>query len=735
MDFVFPGFADVPNWRGDRFRAGAAIRMTLMQKSLTAAISAAAVLVAGVAEARITRIEIQKTEPAFGGRSFGPAGAYLRLTGKAYGEVDPFSPANENIQDLTFAPRNANGRVEYATDIDILRPADMTNSNGVLFFNVPNRGNKLGMQFFNVDVAGDINSVADAGDGFMQRQGFTIIWFGWQADVLAGNNRMTMNAPIARNPDGSSMTGVVRSELTTMLPTTTLNLSSGWFTGRSTAAYPTVNTDNKVLLDSGFLPTLTVRAKEQEPRVLIPNTEWSFGTCPQGASPVPSDTQICYPAGFRPGRLYEVIYQAKDPLVLGLGFAAARDLGAFLKSETKDDSGHDNPVYVKDARTVVMGSSQSGRFIRSLIQLGFNRSEDGRIVFDGAFPHIGGGLMPLNVRFGQPGRAAGTEQVDRTFPGASFPFAYGTETDPITGARAGILDACIETNTCPKIVHAATALEMWELRQSLGFTDPLGIRDLVEPPNVRSYLLSSTQHVAASLPLASQEPFGVCQQQPNPNPHNWTMRALLLNLVAWIRNGTEPPLSARPTIAAGTLVAPDEVHFPPIPANRYGNVSRPAVHFFRLANPLHPADYGEDFRPELSSGIVSTDPPSLSSAQYGALVAQVDADGNDLDGIRNVFLQVPIGTYTGWNLFNKSFYENGLCTLQGSFIPFAQTKEERIAAGDPRPSIEERYPSKDAYVAAVKTAADGLVARRFLLPEDAARLLAQADREGIRRAP
>src|SRR5579871_875126 len=502
-----------------------------MRKSFIAAISAAAAfLLTGTAEARITRVEIQKTEPAFGGRSFDPVGAYERLTGKAYGEVDPSAPANDMIQDIKLAPRNARGMVEYVTDVDILRPANVAKSNGVLFFNIPNRGNKLGMQLINVGVAGgvgEINNLTDAGDGFMQHQGYTMIWFGWQPDVLADNNRLTLTVPVARNPDGSPISGLVRSELTTRSPATTLNLSSGWFTALATAAYPTVNTDNKTVLAGGFVPTLTERGKEQEPRVLIPNTEWTFGSCPHDGTQRVSDTQICYPAGFKPGRLYEVIYQAKDPLVLGLGFAAARDIGAFFKSEMKDDDGHDNPVFIKDARTIVMGSSQSGRFIRSLIHLGFNRDENGRIVFDGAFPHIGGGLMPLNVRFGQPGRAAGTEQVDRLYPGASFPFAYGTETDPLTGMRAGILDSCTAAKTCPKILHVATALEMWELRQSLGFTDPLGIRDLVEPANVHSYILSSTQHVAASLPLPSRQPFGACQQQSNPHPHNWTMRALL----------------------------------------------------------------------------------------------------------------------------------------------------------------------------------------------------------------
>lgn len=691
-------------------------------------------------QARITRVEIAKTEPAFAGQVFGSVGTYQRLTGKAYGEIDPAADGNSLIQDITRAPRNDRGMVEYVTDIDILRPTDRSKNNGVLFFNIVNRGNKGGLSLFNADMPANPvanNNLAEAGDGFLQRQGYTIVWFGWQADVAPGGGRMTIKVPIARNDDGSAITGIVRSELTTAReiipapPTTTLNLSSGWFTAMITTAYPTVSTDNRTPLPDGFLPQLTVRVREHEPRVTVPNTEWSFGTCNQDGKLTINDTQICYPAGFKAGHLYELTYRARDPLVLGLGFAAARDLGSFLKSAEKDDTGTENPAYSANAKALVMGSSQSGRFIRSLIHLGFNRDETGRIVFDGAFPHIGGGLMPLNVRFGQPGRAV-TETIDRLYPGAEFPFSYGSVHDPITGRTQGILDRCITSNTCPKIVHAATALEMWELRQSLGFTDPLGLRDLNEPANVRSYIMASTQHAAAQLPL---RPSAFCQQQSNPNPHTWTVRALLEGLTAWVKNGTEPPPSARPTIAAGTLVAADQVHFPPIPANSYGGLSRPAVRYLGLHNPLHVEDYGEDYRSEESSGILAVDPPKMSTARYGNLVPQVDSDGNDLGGIRNVFVEVPTGTYMGWNLFNHSFFEDGFCTLQGSFIPFARTKAERLAAGDGRLSIEERYPTKDIYVAAVKKAADKLVSNRYLLPEDAARLVSQAEREGIRSAP
>jgi hypothetical protein len=690
-------------------------------------------------QARIVRVEITQTTPAWGGRNFGEIGGYERVIGKAYGEIDPQSPSNSMIQDIVLAPKNARGMVEYSTDIDIFRPADRTKSNGVLFFNIINRGNKGGLALINTDISGgpanigNMNAVTEAGDGFMQQQGYTVVWFGWQPDVVGGNNRMMMQVPVAKNPDGSAITGTVRNELTVLRPATTLPLQSGWFTAGSTP-YPTVSTDNKTAVADGFLPTLTVRVRENEPRTVIPNADWSFGSCEADKAAAVNDWQICYPAGFKPGRLYELTYRAKDPLVLGLGFAAARDLGAFLKASEKDDSGAANPAYVANAKAIVMGSSQSGRFIRTLIHLGFNQDEAGKIVFEGALPHIGGGLMPLNVRFGQPGRAT-TNTTDHLFPGAEFPFAYARVTDPLTGRTQGILDRCTATSTCPKIVHAATALEMWELRQSLGFTDPLGTRDLDEPGNVRSYIMASTQHAPAVLPLPAKEPLGFCQQQPNPNPHNWTMRALLTHLAAWVKDGAEPPPSSRPTIAAGNLVAPDQVRFPRIPANAYGGVTRPAVKFVADNDPLHVQDYGKDYNAADASGIISGNPPKLSTARYGTLVAQVDADGNDLGGIRNVFAAVPIGTYTGWNYFNKEFFEDGFCTLSGSFIPFAPTKQERLATADPRLSIEERYPTKEAYVAAFKKAADDLVAQRFLLPDDAIRLVAEAERDGIRSAP
>jgi Alpha/beta hydrolase domain len=693
------------------------------------------------ADARITRIEITKSEPAFGGQSFGAVGAYEHLTGRVTGELDPADPANSGIQDVNLAPRNERGMVEYVTNIELLKPVDMARGNRVLFFEVNNRGNKLAPGSFNAGVAGGVaerNALSSAGDGWLMGLGYTMVWFGWEMDVRPGMSRVGMPPIVAHNRDGSAITGTVRSEIITPVPAASVPISLSQqiqnYPVDSYDSYPTASVDNSTPFSDGFLPTLTVRAREQDPRDPIPNSGWSFRTCEQDAASAPDDKHLCYRDGFKPGRLYELIYRAKDPTVGGLGFAAARDLGAFLRNSEKDDAGTVNPVYRPDNLAIIEGSSQSGRMVRSLLALGFNRDETGRRVFDGAFPHIGGGLMPLNVRFGQPVRAWG-EQTDHLYPAYDFPFTYARQTDPLTQRTGGLFDRCIATDTCPKLFHVATALEMWEGRQSLGLTDPLGRSDVEDPPNVRTYIMASTQHSPASLPLAAHAPFGNCQQQPNPNPQIWTMRALLTAFTAWVRDGVEPPPSAKPSIADGTLVPPDSVRFPEIPANFYGEVDRPGVSPLRIYDNLHVLDFGPLYRAEDSSGVIVREPPKLGSGSYGILEMQVDADGNDLAGIRSVFLQTPIGTYTGWNLGRKNRFENGMCNLQGSFIPFAATQAERIAAGDPRLSIEERYATKDVYLAAFKKAAGDLVAKRFLLPDDADSLVKTAETEGVRGAP
>lgn len=688
---------------------------------LRALLLACGVVLAGTADARIVRLEITDTQPAFNGQAFGSVGAYLHLRAKAFGEVDPTHPGNTIIQDIALAPRNARGMVEYTTDVEILAPADRARGNGVLLMDVVNRGNKRLLQVFNG--APVSNVINHPGDGLLLQGGYTLVYSGWQPDILPGDNRMTMQVPVARNPDGSSITGVVRSELVTAMPRPWLNLSSGHFTVMTHASYPTVSTDNATPLPDGFRPTLTVRARQQDARVEIPAGQWSFARCEAGQARQPSDTAICLDGGFQPGKLYELIYRAKDPTVLGLAYAGMRDLASFLRDDPA------SPVFRQGNRTMLFGSSQSGRNMRTMLHLGFNRTEAGTRAYDAMYVHIGGGMAAMNIRFAQPGRAWG-EQIDHLFPAYDFPFTYAKVDDPISGRSGGVLDRCAASDTCPRIFHVATALEVWEGRQSLGLTDPLGTRDIPDPANVRTYIMASTQHGAWTAPLPRQAPFGNCQQQPNPNPQFHTMRALVTALTAWVLRDAEPPASVAPRLADGTLVEPSQVRFPRIPANAYGGVERPAVKFLGVTNPLRVLDFGPRYIAADSSGIIDQEPPRVGTREYGLRVPQVDADGNDLAGIRSVTLQVPRGTYTGWNLGRAERFEDGFCSLSGSFIPFAATRAEREAAGDPRRSIEERYASKDAYVAQVRAAAEQLVAARFLLPQDAARMVAEAELSG-----
>lgn len=692
------------------------MRRTLAAAALALSFSAPA------AEARIVRFEASSDTAAFGGQNFGQVGEYRRITGRAFGEVDPAHPGNAIIQDIALAPRNARGMVEYWTDVDILVPADRARASGLVLFDVVNRGNKRALFTFN-GAPTQGNAADHAGDGFLMARGDAVVFFGWQPDLLEGDNRLRMGVPVARNADGSAITGIVRSELVTAAPRRTLNLSSGHFTQLTHASYPTVSTDHRTPLADGFRPTLSVRARQQDARVEISPDQWRFADC-EGAAPVASATRICLDGGFQPGRLYELIYRAENPLVLGLSFAAARDLGAFLRDDPASPLG-----LGARARTVLYGTSQSGRFVRSVLHLGFNRTEDGRLAFDAMLPHIGGGQISMNIRFAQPGRAWG-EQIDHLFPAYDFPFTYARTEDPITGRVQGVQDRCQATDTCPKIFHIATALEMWEGRQSLGLTDPLGTRDVADPANLRTFIMASTQHGTWLQPMPRQAPFGLCQQQPNPNPQLHTMRALYVALADWVQRDVAPPPSVVPRISDGTLVPPSQVRFPRIPANAYNGVERPAAKFLALANPLRVLDFGPDYRAADTSGVIGVEPPRLGDREYGVLVPQVDADGNDLAGIRSVTLRVPLGTYTGWNLGRAGRFEDGFCSLSGSHIPFAPDRAAREALGDPRPSLAERYPSRAAYVAAVREAAAELVGLRHLLASDAEAIIAAAEARG-----
>jgi len=713
------------------------IRRAGVARLALVAFAAGAVVFTSAAYGRITEILIDRVEsPTFDGLFFGHTGRYEKVVGRARGAVDPTDPSNSNITDIGLAPRNADGLVAYETDFFLLKPIDMRRGNRNIFYNVVNRGNKGGLSTFNL-APGSNNptTAADAGDGLLMRQGYAILWSAWQPDVLPGADRMTMTVPVAVNPDQSEITGELRAEYLVNAPISTQNLGGGPYTGATHASYETVSLDTSTA-------TLTKRMRETDPRVPVPSDAWAFADCTQVPFPgTPSTTQICLSDGFDPDFIYELIYTAKNPLVLGLGFAATRDLISFLRHSMRDDFGNSNPLAVEQHRTgirhaLIMGSSQSGRFVRTLIHLGFNADEDGRIVFEGAFPHIAPGRVPLNVRFGPPGRVY-LQHEDHLFEAYEASFTYSPVFDPNTGRTDGILVRCQQTDTCPRIVHAMSSLEFWQGRQSLDQTDPLGTEDLELPRNVRMYLMSSTQHGPAPHPASGTLPDrGICRWPANYAPQAETMRAIWVALDRWVNDHVPPPATRVPRISDGTLVAPDPatLGFPNIPATTYvPNFPTEAVDFNGLYNRLTLLDYGPEFDAENESGNVTQNPPVNLGIDYGVLIPAVDSDGNDVGGVRSTEIQAPLGTYTGWSRRRPGFAADEQCGLTGIYIPFAGTQAEREAAGDPRRSLEERYADHQGYVSAVRAAAHRLRSERLLLPVDADRLIQEAENSDVLR--
>jgi hypothetical protein len=652
------------------------------------------------------RIRLDTREPVADGQAFGNVGPYERLAGRILFAIDPADPANRPIVDLDQAPRNAAGLVEYATDVYILKPLDLERGNRRLLYDVNNRGNIRALQFFNDAHHNNTPSTREhAGNGFLMRRGYTIVASGWQGDILPGDGRLTIQVPVARE-NGSAITGVVRTEfITDESGVTCLPLSGNDYT----SSYEAVALDPRAA-------TFTYREHETDPRQPIAPDAWQFAQLDSRGQPVPSPWHCYLPAGFRPGWLYELIYTAKNPLVLGLGFTGVRDLLAFLLHTDADAEGRPNPLKrggIGIDKAYGWGRSQSGRFLREFVHHGFNEDVQGRQVFAGIAPHVaGGGRVILNYRFAQPGRHP-RQHEDHLYASDQFPFAYGMSTDPLTGKTDGLLK---RPQSDPLVIHTQTASEYWQRRGSLAHTDALG-HDLPDHERARVFFFASSQHHADpnSGPLSGPH-------RGLSNPLNTTplLRALLDALDAWVTHGTPPPASRVPTRADGTLVTAAEVQarFPRIPG-----VTCPSQ-----PDRLFVQEHGPDF----ARGIIAKEPPEEDkSKEYAVLVPQVDADGNDLAGIRTPHVEVPLATFTGWNFRLPGCAEQDLASLNGSYLPLAKTAAERQASGDARPSLQERYRSKAHYVRAIAIAAQRLVDQRLLLEEDADRYVALAMREAL----
>lgn len=651
-------------------------------------LGAALLLLANVAEARVTRIEITHRELFASGQDFGAVGPYEKLVGRFYGELDPTAPLNASIVDLDMAPRNAKGMVEYSSDFYILRPLNLSKGNGALLYDVNNRGNKLALYQFNSAPPGnDPTTLSDAGNGFLMRHGFTVVWSGWLPDLPDANNNLRLFVPIARDAGGPIMQKVWDEFLFNNATTMQAKLS-----------FPVVSTAQDHA-------TLVVRDHGNvSPKTLAPE-QWEF---------VDAQTIRLLPAGtaFAMGSIYQLIYEAQNPPVAGIGLAATRDWIAFLRGADADDAGNPNPLaqggHPTLTRVLAHGSSQSGRYLRDFVYRGFNEDELGHIVFDGMNAHIAAGRSFLNFRFAQPERMQNIGYGFMYFPNTNFPFAYEMQKDPFTGVNDGILARCTERRNCPKIIHTVSSIEYWQSGESLVTTDPMGRRDDELPEGVRVYHIASTQHID----LATMPP-GVCAEPWNMVDRRPVLRAMLLALDRWVKDGTEPPLSRYPRIDDNSLVAMAAWRFD------VAGVDRPEA-----ANGKPRFDYGPDF----TRGVIGKVPPAVLAGAYTVLVPQVDKDGNEIGGVRLPDITVPVATATGWALRARSAGGAGeLCYLDGSYIPFAKTKAERIAKGDNRLSLEERYRDKSDYVAQITRAAEALEKAGYILAEDRQRIIDRAE--------
>ena len=616
---------------------------------------------------------IQAVEPLAEGAAFGQVGAYERVIATARGEVDPADPANKGIALIDKAPRNARGKVEYATDVFILRPKDFSRGNGRILYEVNNRGRK--MLFGNIadgpQGVNDPKTLADLGNAFPLRQGYTIVWSGWDPDAPRANMGLALTAPVATD-NGQPIVQTVREEFVSGTRVGVLEVFKLSYEA-ATLEQPRAR--------------LTVRERAaDEPREL-PLNQWSFVDgrsikLRDGTKP-------------KPGFLYEFHYEARNPKVQALGFAATRDVVSWLRHDPDAVQATGGKI----THALAIGFSQAGRYLRNHISEGFNRDEKGRRVFDGIHSHIAGvGRVFFNMPFAQPART-GTQHEDHDFPENAFPFSTATLSDPLTGKTGSLFRG---DGSDPLLIETNTSTEYWQKGASLLHTDPLGTQDITLPANARVYMIAGTQHGGRAGATTDPGP------NINPrNPHNPmpAVRALLVALDDWVVSGKAPPPSRVPTLADGTLVDADKAGFPAVPGAAIVRTTN------RIAPP---GDWVH---------------PKPADRAYRTMVCKVDADGNEAGGIRLPDIAVPLATYTGWNEYKPPYPAGEIADRDGSCLPFPVDKAAREASGDPRLSIAERYKSGADYVARVQAVVTALLADRLILPEDAEKYIERARRE------
>ena len=641
--------------------------------------------IAAPAYARVVRVEIRSRSDIIG--IFGNAGTYERITGLVYFAFDPRNPENRRIVDLDLAPRNSRGEVEAVGEFEMLRPKDPARSAQLAVIDIVNRG---GMTTFIFNLARNGSASPQSqefyGDALLMKRGVTIVAVGWQWDVMFGDNWLNFGAPQVGSAT-KPITGLVRSDITVDSVTYQIPLAHNLAPG---FAYPVADENDSA-------NSMTVRDDPIGPRRVVPRNEWQFARLTE-AGLLHNAAWVYMQKGFAPGKIYEVVYRAKDPVAVGTGLAAVRDMVSYLK--------YDPSAITRVRYGIGYGVSQTGRFIRHFLYQGFNTDEKGRVAFDGFFAHTAGaGRGSFNHRFAQPSRDA---QPYSTFfyPTDVFPFTSVRTRDPVTGKSAGLRDN-LRGSAAAKVFYVDGGYEYWGRAASLTHTTPDGKRDVGFLPTERRYVISSAQH---SSPAAWPVPenariLGTTGYRGDPLDQRLALRALMSALLDWVKDGREPPVSRYPTLSSGNLVRPVDQHFPAIP------------HLPVARIPHQP--YRLDFGQRWNRGIIDLEPPKVGAA-YPVFVSRVDSIGNDLGGIRSIELLAPLATYYPWQLRSGMPAANDrLVSFRGTFIPLPKTEAQRASTGDSRPSIETLYRNRPRFMQRVDSAITSLVGDRFLLLEDA----------------
>jgi hypothetical protein len=710
-------------------------RRTAGSAALTPALAAAPIVVlvaamaAPPAQARVTRIVIDEVKPLAEAESGGVATE--QIAGRAFGELDAMAPTNALINDLLLA-RDPDGKVRYIATFVITRPKDPARASGLMWHEVPNRGLRRP------------NVPAERANGDID---LTSAWQGDNAGATAVRATAAVDQPhflklpIARNADGSAVSGQVFGRI--------VNRSGP-------GSQPLIVQTNPVPYKPASLDTKQARlvsrvAESTRGEVIgetvIPPTDWAWATC-DAANPfpgTPNPGQICLKNGFDASKLYQVVYRSEEAYVLGIGFAAWRDVGMFFKTARADDSGTPNPVAGMVTHSIARGVSQSGNYLRGWLHLGFNQDESGQSgkpVHDGLWPIIAGRRIALNFRWAQPDGVLELYQA-----GSEGPQWWLPHPDPVRGGPTlGLLDRCTASRTCPKIIEHFGSAEVWALKLTPEWIGTDAKSDLPLPPNVRRYYIASSNHgggaggfdtsvPGAGLPAAGPacpgNNYGTGLLPANPVPHTETVNALRVHFRNWVMRGIEPPPSQWPRLADGLLAPAHKagIGFPTLPQ------LRPTVPEVDFIMPVLDYDWGPGFNAADGSGVAGHAPPPIRQV-LPMFAPKVDADGNELGGVPVVLLDAPLGTYLGWNITAggaRPFHAGQICNYVGGMIPFARTAAERQASGDPRRSLEERYGNHEGYVAAVRKATERAMAAGFLLKPDAERLVRQAEASRVLR--